>query len=161
MLISPGDSGAFPTKELRSRSPKRVGRLENGQVKDGLSIGPLRATSGPPGAMVEMPSAGLSGKRQSSFALLDLPAGGQALVEQVRASVRPTNPLTSAISKGRIGGQSSAPNTETVQDRQIQSMHRFRNIDRQSRFLHARRHPFRQQGGFAVKLPSGNLSLLG
>ena len=161
MLISPGDSGAFPTKELRSRSPKRVGYLGTGQLKDGLSIGLLRATSGPPGAMIQVQSAGLSGKQQSSFALLDLPAGGQALVAQMRASVLPVSPLTSAISKERVGGQSSIRNMETVQEWQIQSMHRFRTTDRQSRFLHARRQPFRQHGGFEIKLPSGNLSLLG
>ena len=161
MLISPGDPGAFPTRELRSRSPKRVGHLGNSQVKDGLSIGPLRATSGPPGGMIQAQSADVSGEQQSSFALLDLPAGGQALVEQVRASVLPTNPLTSAISKERVEGQSSTLNMERVQERQIQSMHRFQAIDRQSRFLHTRRQPFRQHGGFEIKLPSGNLSLLG
>ena len=161
MLIYPSDPGAFPTKELRSRSPKRGGHRGNSQVKDGLSIGPLRAASGPPGTVIQVQSTARSEKGQSSYALLEPPAGGQALVAQIRASVRSVNPLMNAISKERLGGQASAQNLVGGRDEQIRSMHRFRTIDGQSRFLQARRHPFREQGGLAVTLPSGNLNLLG
>jgi hypothetical protein len=161
MLISPGDPSGFSTTELRSHSPKRAGRLGFGRVKDGLTIGPLRATSGPPGGMRHAESAGLNGSQQKPVSLLDLPAGGEELVERLRASARSTNPLTAAISDHRAGAQSGTLSMEALQSRQIQTQHRFQALDRQSRFLQTSRHPSRQNGGFAFTPPSGNLSLLG
>ena len=151
---SPKDNSLSPLS-LRARSPKRAGHLGASRVKDGLAIGPLRATSGPPGAMgLRRPSAG----QQRGASLLDLPASGRGLLDQLRTQPRGSSPLTAGLGRGSGSGPVSMG---ALMARQNSSLPRFQQIDRQSRFLQASSNPQRSGGGFGLSLSSGVLSLLG
>ena len=167
MLVSPNTSlkgsGISPLN-LRARSPKRAGRLGLSRVKDGLAIGPLRATGGPPGGGVVTAASGGVGVRQpaasqgSGASLLDLPASGQGLLDQLRIQSRGASPLSAGLGRGSSSGPLSMG---ALQARHTTSLARFQQIDRQSRFLQASSSPLRSNGGFGLSLSTGVLSLLG
>ena len=169
MLIAPSNNsgqGRLPGADLRAHSPKRAGRLGVGRVKDGLAIGPLRATGGPPsGGLMPADSAGSGGLQRSvqgsNTALLDLPADGQDLVEHLRAQVRSSSPLTAGIASQGHDAQSVPPSMGMLQARQSHSRQRFQQLERQSRFLQTSTHPRRESSGFGFKLFSSTLNLLG
>ena len=167
MLVSPSTARnqSVSPLNLRARSPKRAGRLGVGRVKDGLAIGPLRATSGPPGGGVVSAASGAMGLRQPAqsqgggASLLDLPASGQGLLDQLRAQPRGASPLTAGLARGSASRPASMG---VLQARQTSSLSRFQQLDRQSRFLRASSNPQRTNGGFGLPLSSAVvLSLLG
>ena len=168
MLVPPHDSSqgnSFSLKDLRAHSLKRAGRLGAGRVKSGLSIGSLRATSGPPSnGLSPAGAAGTTGLQRTvqgqEASLLDLPADGQDLVAHLRAQVRSTSPLTAGVA-GQEATRSAPVSMEVLQARQNQARQRFQQLDRQSRFLHASSHPLRQNNGFGLKPSATTLNLLG
>lgn len=159
MLVSPVDSAPENTlSALRSRSPKRAGHLGIGRVKDGLTIGSLRATSGPPGG--GLLSGNSTGVRQGGgTSLLDASENGQGLIAQLRSQVGSHSPLKAGMFGG---GQKSGPlSMGVLQARQSQMQRGFQRIDGQSRFLQASGNPLRQKSGFQPRLFTSTLSLVG
>lgn len=83
------------------------------RLRDGLSIAPLRATSGPPAGAEAVNAASVEPDRgRRSASLLDLPSSGRSLVDRLRAQIRPSSPLN-ALS-GQTSPASAAVDSTTT-----------------------------------------------
>ena len=133
-------------ERLRAHSPKRAGRRNVGCVKDGQTIGSLRATGGPPGgalpiaAALARPVAPVDG---GNVSLLDLPAAGRSLVESLQAPVRDVSPLLFGLAHPGRDSASPPPPMQVLQKRITWLRRCLDQIDNRGRFLRASRN--RQQ----------------
>lgn len=125
------------------------------RVKDGLTIGPLRATGGPPSSGVAQPLAASS--RQESSGLLDLPQSGRGVLSSLGAQTSPASPLTAGLAEE----ETSPLSLGVLQTRQRTLRQQFQRFDNQSRFLQVLDNPRRAKGGFGLTFSGSTLNLLG
>ena len=79
---------------------RAAARSAANRVKDGQSLGALKATSGPPGGATTTSSLlATPDQDRSRTSLFDLPSSGGALIDRMRGQVRPSSPLN-----GLLGG---------------------------------------------------------
>lgn len=93
---------------------RREQRSSANRLRDGLSLAPLRATSGPPAGTDEPNAATVNPDRgRRSASLFDAPNSGRNLVSRLRAQIRPSSPLnalgtdTSAAAVGAAAASDS------------------------------------------------------
>ncbi len=140
--------------EIGSRLIRRVSNAVGvNRVKDGLGIGPLRATAGPPGGGASQVRAAAT----ESPGLLDLPKSGEGVLSGLGAQTSPASPLTA----GLAGGEDGPLSLGLLQARQRTLRQQFQRFDNQSRFLRVLDNPRRAKGGFGLSFSSSTLNLLG
>ena len=149
MLVSSATTGVFSVP-LKARHQRRASS-QGIRVKNGLSISPLRATSGPPSISQAAP------RRTAS--LVKPPQAGGGVLSQLQGAVRNSSPLTAGV-RSNHRFEASKP-AGVLQARQSSLLGSFRKIDRGSRLLQATVSPFRLQGGFGAQLGTSTLNLLG
>ena len=148
------------SERLRAHSPKRAARRNAGRIKDGHTIGSLRATGGSPALTRPAASATVAPATTADVSLLDLPSGGRSLIESLQAPSRDVSPLLFALS--RLGEQAGPPVEMTVLQQRINTLRfRFSQIDNKSRFLHASRNPVQENAWHRVTETSEKFSALG
>jgi hypothetical protein len=141
--------GGIFSAPLKARNQTRT-PVQGARVKNGLGIGPLRATSSAPGALQSA-----SAQRSS---LVTPPSSGGGVLAQLNGQVRSVSPLTAGV---RTTHRSTAVSTGVLQARQAGLLGRLRQTDNSSRLLQASASPLRMQGGFGLKSFSSSISLLG
>ena len=149
---------------------RRQGRRGVNRVKDGLTLGTLKSTSGPPGGTVSRSSgtslagsAVRSGRRSSS--LYDLSSSGEGVLARMRGQTRSTSPLSGLSA----GNQSSGGAVSDLSGRRLSATNSlraqlrsgFQRIDGRSRFLAAQANPQRAGSGFGVQILGHGFSQLG
>ena len=134
-------SGVF-TVPLQARGQSRAA-LSGGRIKNGVGIGPLRATGASPGA--------LGGRTASSS------DGG--FLSQLNTQARGASSLTAGVRT--VHRLKPASSTGVMQSSQMGLMDRMRRVNMGSSLLQATTNPLRTQGGFGTKLMTSGLSLLG
>ena len=145
----PGDG--FGSIGLKARGQKKTGLLGEYRVKNGLGIGPLRATGGPPGGVL----SAVSGEGKSA-SLVEPPESGLGVLGKLQGQVRSVSPLTAGL-----GSQRSIRSLGATQATLVKARQQFQQIDGRSRFLQARNQPRREESGFGFSLFSSTLDLLG
>jgi len=156
MLFPAGSAdpgGGLGSIGIRARSLKRAGPFREPQVKNGLGIGPLRATGGPPGGVL----SALAREGQPA-SLVQPPESGWGILGQLQAQVRSTSPLTAGLAAGTGRGSRSLG---AVQAALVKARQQFQRIDGRSRFLQVRGHPRRDKSGFEFSLFNSTLDLSG
>ena len=134
--------GGIFTVPLKARNQSRAG-MSGGRIKNGIGIGPLRATGASPGAL---------GGRSAS-------ASSGGILSQFKTQARGASPLTAGVrSVLRLKPSSSAG---VMQSSQTGLMNRMRRANMGSSLLQANANPLRTQGGFGIKPMTSGLSLLG
>ena len=134
--------GGIFTVPLKARNQSRAG-MSGGRIKNGIGIGPLRATGASPGAL---------GGRSAS-------ASSGGILSQFNTQARGTSPLTAGVrSVHRLKPSYSAG---VMQSSQTGLMNRMRRANMGSSLLQANANPLRTQGGFGIKPMTSGLSLLG
>ncbi|MBT4101179.1 MAG: hypothetical protein HOE86_26210 [Gemmatimonadetes bacterium] len=106
---------------------RAAARSAANRVKDGQSLGALKATSGPPGGAKTTSSLlATPDQDRSRTSLFDLPSSGGALIDRMRGQVRPSSPLngllgginsptlTGALSSGSPGGLLGGSNSPAL-----------------------------------------------
>jgi hypothetical protein len=147
------------SERLRAHSPKRAATRNVGRVKDGLSIGSLRATGGPPASALSGTSPVVAAPT-GNVSLLDLPASGRSLVASLQAPARDVRPLLFGLSNPvQEGG--SVVEMKVLQQRINTMRFRFGQIDNRSRFLQASRNPVHENAWHRVTETSEKFSALG
>ena len=134
--------GGIFTVPLHARGHLRAA-VSGGQIKNGIGIGPLRATGPSPGA--------LGGRTESS--------SGDGFLTQFNAQARGASPLTAGVRT--VHRLKPASSTGVLQSRQMGLMDRMRRSNMGSSLLQANANPLRTQGGFGIKLMTSGLSILG
>ena len=133
------------------RREKKTASVHEPRVKNGLGIGPLRATGGLPGSL----SAGRSTATASP--LVTPPESGLGVLNKLQAQVRNVSPLTSGLN----GDKQSRP-FGALQASLLKARQSFQKIDNSSRLLQANANSLRSSRGFGVKpLSASILDLLG
>ena len=134
--------GGIFTVPLKARNQSRAG-MSGGRIKNGIGIGPLRATGASPGAL---------GGRSAS-------ASSGGILSQFNTQARGASPLTAGVrSVHRLKPSSSAG---VMQSSQTGLMNRMRRANMGSSLLQANANPLRTQGGFGIKPMTSGFSLLG
>jgi len=91
--------------QLRGRNRPSVGFGIN-RVKDGFTLGALRASSGPPvsaAAETDRPvqaATGLASQGRRSTTLFDRSRSGHGVLDRLRGQVRSVSPLTAGLGSG-------------------------------------------------------------
>ena len=134
--------GGVFTVPLQARGQSRAA-LSGSRIKNGIGIGPLRATGASPVA--------LGGRTASSS------DGGVLL--QFNTQARGASPLTSGVRT--VHRLKPASSTGVMQSRQMGLMDRMKRVNMGSSLLQATTNPLRTQGGFGIKPMTSGLSLLG
>ena len=134
--------GGVFTVPLQARGQSRA-TLSGSRIKNGIGIGPLRATSASPGA--------LGGRTASSS------DGG--VLSQFNTQARGASSLTAGVRT--VHRLKPASSTGVMQSRQTGLVNRMRRVNMGSGLLQAAANPLRTQGGFGTKLMTSGLSLLG
>ncbi|MFC1525758.1 hypothetical protein ACFL6X_02985 [Candidatus Latescibacterota bacterium] len=160
------------TDQLRVRSQQVHRRVGENRVKDGYTLGTLRATGGPPAGLasrsvlaVRSDTEARSGRRSTS--LFDLPKSGQSVLSRLSGQVRSVSPLTAGLSSDeggsalQAGGAEGRGGLSTSADAQAALRARYRGIDTSSRFLQAQSTRSRTSQGFGIQLPERGISILG
>lgn len=162
MAILPAESiqtVELPVGRLRARSPRQAGNLGVNRVKDGLTIGSLRATGGPPGgAELDQTQATTARTPSRTAVLSDLPTSGQEFARQAQGQVRSASPLLAGLSAAGTSDAQAPPSLALLQAQQLGIRQHLSTIDTRSRLLQAQGNPHRAAGGFALRL-AGKLSL--
>ena len=133
------------------------------RVKDGLTMGTLRATSGSLGGvsrssgLVRAESSRRSGRRSSS--LYDLSTSGDGVLARMGGQTRSTSPLT-ALHAGN-GSSSGSRRLSSSHALQAQMRSGFERIDGRGRFLRTQANPQRVGSGFGVQIMGHGFSRLG
>ena len=134
--------GGVFTVPLQARSQSSVA-VSGSRIKNGMGIGPLRATSVSPGA--------LGGRTASS--------SGGGVLSQFNTQARSASPLAAGVRT--VHRLKPASSTGVMQSRQMGLVNRMRRVNMGSSLLQAAANPLRTQGGFGTKLMTSGLSLLG
>jgi len=80
---------------------RAAARSAANRVKDGQSLGALKATSGPPvGATTTSSLFATPDQDRSRTSLFNLPSSGGALIDRMRGQVRPSSPLNGLLGGG-------------------------------------------------------------
>jgi hypothetical protein len=163
MAILPAEavqSIELPVARLRARSPRQAGNPGVNRVKDGLTIGSLRATGGPPGGAATEGTQ-VAPARGAPATLTDLPAAGQGFARQVSGQVRSASPLLGDLAPALDGAADAPRSLALLQAQQLGLRQRLSAIETRSRLLQAQGTPSRAAGGFALRMPdSRSLDLL-
>lgn len=150
MLVSSNGINALSgiSASARARGVLRNGsRIHEPKLKNGVGIGPLRATSS------------LSGGALGSSALVRPAESGQGILGQFQGQVQSVSPLTGSLSGS---GQTGKPRSLGVLQAGLTAARQnFQKIDNGSRLLQASSSGQRPNGGFGISLFSSSLSLLG
>ena len=134
--------GGVFTAPLQARGQSRVALLGS-RIKNGIGIGPLRATGASPGA--------LSGRTASS--------SDSGVLSQFNTQARGASSLTAGVRT--VHRLKPASSTGVMQSRQMGLMDRMKRVNMGSSLLQATTNPLRTQGGFGIKPMTSGLSLLG
>ena len=134
--------GGIFTVPLQARG-QSLFAVSGGRIKDGMGIGPLRATGATSGT--------LSGLTASS--------SGGGILSQFNTQARSASPLTAGVRT--IHRPKPASSTGIMQSGQMGLVDRMRRVNMGSSLLQANANPLRTQGGFGVKSMNSGLSLLG
>lgn len=160
MLAPPGTiepTSGMAALGTRARGSRRARVLGEGELKDGLSLGSLRATSGPPGVLSAATSSG-----ESATSILTQPlASGQGLLSQLQAQVQEVSPLTARLAGSRSPAGQQPRSLGVLQAEWVKAQQDFRRLDQGIRQLQATRNPFRERSGFAFRLLASALDLVG
>ena len=159
----------------RLRNSSNNGRFGVNRVKDGNTIGALRATGGPPGdanllanSVSGVASSAERGSSRRGTSLLDLPGSGRNVLSKLQGQVKSSNPLLAGLSgdAGTGGGLASLtrrqPTSHSFAAAQSQAASLRRqstSIDSRSRFMQAQTSLLRSTGGFGANLASSTLNL--
>lgn len=149
---------------------RRQGRVGVNRVKDGLTLGTLKSTSGPPAGAISRSSgiartasSARSGRRSSS--LYDLSSSGEGVLSRMRGQTRSASPLTglSAGNESSAGGIGDLSRRRLSATNSLQAQMRtsFRRLDGRGRFLAAQANPQRAGTGFGVQILGHGFSQLG
>ncbi|MBT3343519.1 MAG: hypothetical protein HN712_29040 [Gemmatimonadetes bacterium] len=162
----------------RSQNRAAAQGLAN-RVKDGQSLGALKATSGPPAGKISTSSLlATTEKDRSRTSLFDLPSSGGALIDRMRGQVKSSSPLNSLLGgedgpgllSGLVGIDKSNPlgalgkspmSLSAAQSLTNGLRSSSTRISNSSRSLMQVSNPLRSNGGFALQLPASSLNLLG
>jgi|GEM_PF-705449 hypothetical protein len=151
MLVSSNGINALSgiSASNRARGVLRSGsRIHEPKLKNGVGIGPLRATSS------------LSGGALGSSALVQPAESGQGILGQFQGQVQSVSPLTGSLSgSGQTTGKPRS--LGVLQAGLTAARQNFQKIDNSSRLLQAGNSGQRINGGFGISLFSSSLSLLG
>lgn len=117
--ITPTEGTA--TAQLRGRNRPSAGFGIN-RVKDGFTLGALRASGGPPAsaaAKTDRPVGAVSGiasQGRRSTTLFDRSRSGQGVLDRLRGQVRSVSPLTAGLSGGRnaTAAEASDPSAPAI-----------------------------------------------
>ena len=134
--------GGVFTVPLQARGQSRAA-LSGSRIKNGIGIGPLRATGASPGA--------LGGRTASSS------DGG--FLSQLNTQALGASSLTAGVRT--VHRLKPASSTGVMQSRQMGLMERMKRVNMGSSLLQATTNPLRTQGGFGIKPTTSGLSLLG
>ena len=166
------DSALPLSQRLRNSSS---GRFGVNRVKDGHTIGALRATGGPPGNATLLASSADrmtgssergSGRRRTS--LLDLPGSGRNVLSRLQGQVKSSNPLLArlngdAATAGGLSsltrGQRSSHALAAAQSQAASLRQQSTSIDGRTRFMQAQTSLLRSTGGFGADISSTTLNL--
>lgn len=136
---------------LLVRREKKTASVYEPRVKNGLGIGPLRATGGLPGVL------GVGRKTTEASPLVTPPESGLGLMGKLQAQVRSVSPLT-----GGLNGSKQPRSFGALQAGLIKARQNFQKLDNSSRLLQAKANPLRASRGFVPKIFSTSaLDLLG
>ncbi|MBT4502967.1 MAG: hypothetical protein HOC74_34860 [Gemmatimonadetes bacterium] len=151
MLVSSNGINALSSIKSSSRARgvlKSGNRVNEPRLKNGVGIGPLRATSS------------LSGGALGSSALVQPAESGQGILGQFQGQVQSVSPLTGSLSgSGQTTGKPRS--LGVLQAGLTAARQNFQKIDNSSRLLQAGNSGQRINGGFGISLFSSSLSLLG
>jgi hypothetical protein len=178
-MLQPAQSADnSPPLAVRLRSTRQIGRFGVNRVKDGHTIGTLRATGGPPGSAGLLSSGRLSNgigsltdstnqdRGHRSTSLFDLPHRGSGVLSKLQGQVKSSNPLLSGLSGDSptpgtrqalfTGGTTGASHSLSVARSRVANLRRqSTSIDGRSRFVQAQTSLLRSTGGFGTTLSSG------
>ncbi len=133
------------------RREKKTASVREPRIKNGLGIGPLRATGGLPGGL------GASRTTTEASSLVTPPESGRGLLSKLQAQVRSVSPLTSGLN-----GSKRPRSFGALQAGLIKARKSFQKIDNSSRLLQVKASPLRASRGFSPKIFSTSaLDLLG
>ncbi len=162
----------------RSQNRAAAQGLAN-RVKDGQSLGALKATSGAPSGKISSSSLlATTDKDRSRTSLFDLPSSGGAIIDRMRGQVRSSSLLNSLLGgedgpgllSGLVGIDNSNPlgalgkspmSLTAAQSLTSGLRSSSTRISNRSRSLMQVNNPLRSSGGFALQLPASSLNLLG
>jgi hypothetical protein len=153
MVIPPVESvpsSELPLERLRARSPRQAGTPGVNRVKDGLTIGSLRATAGPPATLPEEPAAS-EPAASAATTLRDLPLSGQDFARHAGGRARSADPLWAGLSSVAAESGQAPPSLAVLQARQLGIRQRLLAADQSSRLLQTRGNRRRADGGFGLR----------
>jgi len=175
MLGPIGSVEGAATAQLRGRNRSTTGFGVN-RVKDGFTLGALRASSGPPGMSTDEAAegAGLSqtqaGTGRRSTSLFDRTRSGHGVLSRLRGQVRNVSPLAAGVSGGAGGlgdgvagsdDQAAGHGQSIVAARQSNLRAGLDRNDKASRFLQARSNPLRGVSGYGLRSAEDGQSQFG
>lgn len=154
-------------------------RSQGNRVQDGQTLATLQATGGAPAGQKSTSSLlATRDEEKSRTSLFDLPSSGGAVIDRMRAQVRPSSPLNGLLGgedgpgalSSFIGIDKSDPlsglgrtpmSLSAAQSLAAGLRSSFTRIGNSSRSLMQMNNPLRSSGGFGLQLPTSSFSVLG
>jgi hypothetical protein len=149
---------------FRSRSAKRAGRLDVGQVKSGVGISSLRAGRVHPGLLSTIAaSAGIRSANPASVqvSLLDLPSSGNQKAAQLATPVRRISALTAAFAQAATRIHTKPTSKGVLPQVHEQSRRQLVRTDGRVRLMQRMHWPHVLGRSAGVTLIGGRISLFG